>query len=507
MLTHRSDGYPDLLAALRVSLPDPDLVLGAVLPWGRLRAWSAMGRSPFCCSGSRRSACGAHGASDKRSDVGPLTSNRAADPAPWLHLGFHRRHLCTGRDDAGGRCLLDYITRASSARNVTPRAPAADPASVDSAAPRSIRADGMALAPIDLTGKRLLITGPTGQVALPVVAAYAKSAEVFALGPLHARGGRGAGARPRCGADQGRPRRACELAPGPGRHRLRAEFRRRQERPMGGGSAGERRGHRRPHDAVAARQGRRPLLLGCRCTPTAGDAPRREDAALGDNHRSMFPTYSISKIAAETVVRLCARRLGVPATIARLSVPYGDNGGWPFYHLIMMRQGVPITVHPERPNRCTTSSTSTTTWRRFPRLLAAASVDTTTVNFGGSGVHQHRGVVRLSRRADRPRADLSGRSGGVRQPLPRHGAHARVDRPDARRLARRHLAHGAPPGAPDALAPEHRGWAARARCGTVGRVPARRETLLRQRLHHRDDLAGNHVTRHLCKREVTRHKR
>ena len=43
----------------------------------------------------------------------------------------------------------------------------------------------MALAPIDLHGSRILITGPTGQVALPVVAAYAKTAEVFALARFH----------------------------------------------------------------------------------------------------------------------------------------------------------------------------------------------------------------------------------------------------------------------------------------------------------------------------------
>jgi nucleoside-diphosphate-sugar epimerase len=114
-----------------------------------------------------------------------------------------------------------------------------------------------------------------------------------------------------------------------------------------------------------------------------GHAPRREDAALGDNHRAMFPTYSISKIAAETVVRLCARRLGVPATIARLSVPYGDNGGWPFYHLVMMRNGAPITVHPERPNLYNLLHVDDYV-EKIPRLLAAASVEATTVNFGGS---------------------------------------------------------------------------------------------------------------------------
>src|SRR5436853_5189158 len=43
----------------------------------------------------------------------------------------------------------------------------------------------MALPPTELNGRRILVTGPTGQVALPVVAAYAKIAEVFALARFH----------------------------------------------------------------------------------------------------------------------------------------------------------------------------------------------------------------------------------------------------------------------------------------------------------------------------------
>lgn len=53
----------------------------------------------------------------------------------------------------------------------------------------------------------------------------------------------------------------------------------------------------------------------------AGHDPLAEDAPLGDNHRSMFPTYSICKIAAESVVRFVARQFAIPTTIARLSVP------------------------------------------------------------------------------------------------------------------------------------------------------------------------------------------
>jgi nucleoside-diphosphate-sugar epimerase len=115
----------------------------------------------------------------------------------------------------------------------------------------------------------------------------------------------------------------------------------------------------------------------------AGHAPRREDAPLGDNHRAMFPTYSIAKIAAETVVRFTAREFGIPATIARLSVPYGNNGGWPWYHLLMMQHGVPIEIHPERPNVYNPLH-ERDCLAKIPALLAAAATDATTVNFGGS---------------------------------------------------------------------------------------------------------------------------
>ena len=42
------------------------------------------------------------------------------------------------------------------------------------------------------------------------------------------------------------------------------------------------------------------------------DEPRTEHSALGDNHKPLFPTYSISKIAGEVVARTMARALGRP---------------------------------------------------------------------------------------------------------------------------------------------------------------------------------------------------
>ena len=112
------------------------------------------------------------------------------------------------------------------------------------------------------------------------------------------------------------------------------------------------------------------------------DEPRTERAALGDNHKPLFPTYSISKIAGEVVARTMARALGVPTTIGRLNVPYGDNGGWPFYHMEMMLGGIPIPVPaggPARYNPIHEDDIIAT----IPKLLAVASVPATTLNWCG----------------------------------------------------------------------------------------------------------------------------
>lgn len=112
------------------------------------------------------------------------------------------------------------------------------------------------------------------------------------------------------------------------------------------------------------------------------DDPRTESAALGDNHKSMLPTYSISKIAGEVVARTMSRALGVPTVIARLNVPYGDNGGWPFYHMEMMRTGIPIPVPPGGPAYYNPIHQDDIL-AMLPRMLAAASVPATTVNWCG----------------------------------------------------------------------------------------------------------------------------
>jgi nucleoside-diphosphate-sugar epimerase len=112
------------------------------------------------------------------------------------------------------------------------------------------------------------------------------------------------------------------------------------------------------------------------------DEPRTERSALGDNHKCLFPTYSISKVAGEVVARSMARILDVPTVIARLNVPYGNNGGWPYYHMEMMLAGIPIPVPPGGPARYNPIHEDDII-ATLPKLLDAASVPATTVNWCG----------------------------------------------------------------------------------------------------------------------------
>ena len=109
-----------------------------------------------------------------------------------------------------------------------------------------------------------------------------------------------------------------------------------------------------------------------------------ESDPLGDNH-GVWPflrTYSIGKIAAEACARWAARRFELPTAIARLSVPYGARGGWPAVHLHMMINGSAIPVHVDAPSVYHPLHEDDIV-RMVPRLLAAASVPATVVNWGG----------------------------------------------------------------------------------------------------------------------------
>jgi len=109
-----------------------------------------------------------------------------------------------------------------------------------------------------------------------------------------------------------------------------------------------------------------------------------EGDELGDNH-GVWPflrTYSIAKIAAEAAARWATRRFELPTTIARLSVPYGDGGGWPAFHLEMMINASPIPVHLDAPSVYHPIHEDDII-AMVPRLLGVASVPATVVNWGG----------------------------------------------------------------------------------------------------------------------------
>ncbi|HQQ64167.1 MAG TPA: NAD(P)-dependent oxidoreductase [Pseudomonadales bacterium] len=241
----------------------------------------------------------------------------------------------------------------------------------------------MQVAPVSLHGKKILVTGPTSQVALPLLQQLCPIADVYALARFSRQ------------KDVDRIRAL-------GAHVLRKD--------LAADSLGDIpddfdyvlhfavvKSGNFDYDLRANAIGSGRLLAHCKRAKAflqvsttgvyqyAGQTLLKEDAPLGDNHRAMFPTYSISKIAQETVVRFAAMEHAVPLTIARLSVPYGDNGGWPYWHAAMMKEGMPVVVHPDQPNAYNPIHAEDYC-RHIPYLLAAATTDATIVNWGGSEV-------------------------------------------------------------------------------------------------------------------------
>ena len=240
----------------------------------------------------------------------------------------------------------------------------------------------MPVTPVDLRGSKVLVTGPTGQVALPVVEHLARIADVHAL------------ARFRKAEDRekieslGAVVIQADLADAASLHAVPEDFD--YVLNFAVVKSGD-----FDYDLAANAEGVGNLMIRCKSVKAflhlsstavyeyAGQEARREDSPLGDNHRVMFPTYSISKIAAETVCRFTAHQHAIPTTIARLSVPYGDNGGWMYFHMLMMQQGIPIDLHPDKPNYYNPLHVNDYI-EKIPYLLGAATSEVTTVNFGGS---------------------------------------------------------------------------------------------------------------------------
>ncbi|HZO08451.1 MAG TPA: NAD(P)-dependent oxidoreductase [Myxococcota bacterium] len=233
-----------------------------------------------------------------------------------------------------------------------------------------------------MKNQKILVTGPTGQVALPTSLALARDNEVWGVARFT-----DAAARKRLEA-AGVRCVAADLGAGDFRD-LPGDFdyvlNLAVAKSPDGDFEKDLRGNGEAAGLLMSHCRRAKAFLHCSTTgvyQAAGHHVFRESDALGDNHRSIMPTYSIAKIATEVVVRTMARELRLPTTIARLCVPYGDNGGWPWYHLLMMKGGVAIPVHATRPSRYTPIHEDDIIGS-IPGLLRAASVPATIVNWGG----------------------------------------------------------------------------------------------------------------------------
>ncbi len=114
-----------------------------------------------------------------------------------------------------------------------------------------------------------------------------------------------------------------------------------------------------------------------------GHTPLKETDPLADSQRVITPTYSICKIAAEGMARFVAKQWNIPTIIARLNVPYGDNGGLPYFHMEMLLGDQPIVVHTNKPNLFNPIHEEDII-KTIPSLLDAADVPATIVNWGGN---------------------------------------------------------------------------------------------------------------------------
>ncbi len=236
---------------------------------------------------------------------------------------------------------------------------------------------------VDLQGKTVVVTGATGQVAEPVAIALAGANEVVAGARFRDAGARDRleAAGVRCvpidlvsGDVSGLPVDADYVV------NFAVAKTNDWEQDLRANSGGL--AYLMEHHQRAA------AFLHCSTTgiyKPMGHHVFAEGDPLGDNH-GVWPflrTYSICKIAAESTALWAADRFGLSTTIARLSVPYGDRGGWPAIHLEMMINGSDIPVHVDAPSTYHPIHEDDII-SMVPGLLGVAGTPATVVNWGGS---------------------------------------------------------------------------------------------------------------------------
>ena len=233
-----------------------------------------------------------------------------------------------------------------------------------------------------LEGRKILITGPAGQIAFPMARALARRNDVWGIArfsdPASRREVEDAGIRTLV-VDLGRP--DFSRLPRDFTHLLHL--------------AATIRGDDYDGAIRVNAEGTGLLLSHCRRVEAALVMSTvsvykphpdpwhlfREDDPLGDIMLPFARSYSVSKIAEEAVARFCAREYSIPITIARMGASYGPRGGLPIFAMHALAAGRPAAT---RWDPCPYSPIHDDDMLAHVKpLLEAASVPATIVNWAG----------------------------------------------------------------------------------------------------------------------------
>lgn len=238
-----------------------------------------------------------------------------------------------------------------------------------------------------LTGKKILITGATGQVARPVAEALAKDNEVWCVGrfgdartrqELLSRGIRTWRWDMRTEGLDGLPDDFTYIMHSAFDRGDGSDFE--ASLDINCGTIGRLMMHCRRAEAFLF------VSTGAVYAHQGLDHRYTETDALG-GQALWFPTYPIAKLASEGAVRALATALSLPTTIARLNVAYGPygHGGVPMLFLQRVLAGQPIEIPRVGQNWCNPIHTDDIV-RQVPLLWNVATVPACVVNWGGDDV-------------------------------------------------------------------------------------------------------------------------
>ncbi|MFG2650620.1 NAD-dependent epimerase/dehydratase family protein [Streptomyces sp. NPDC048436] len=235
-----------------------------------------------------------------------------------------------------------------------------------------------------MQGKKILVTGGTGQVARPVAEALAQDNEVWCLGRFGDLAARkdleGLGVHTftwNMAVDE------LEGLPGDFTHVLHSAVHRGDGKDFEEAARVNAVGTARLMTHCSTAEAFLYVSSGVVYDRADGTHRYRESDPLGGS-APWLPTYPVAKITAEGVARGLAEALGLPTVIARLNIAYGPygHGGVPVILFNQMREGRPCAVPREGQNYCNLLHTDDII-RQVPLLWDAARVRARVVNWGG----------------------------------------------------------------------------------------------------------------------------